>query len=55
LLPHAQIFPADVLSCATVNSHPQATCRSLSFSPPLTTPEEVDLGIAEDCDDDDEF
>jgi hypothetical protein len=54
LLPHAQIFPADVLSCATVNSHPQETCRSLSFSPPLTTPG-VDLGIAEECEDDDEF
>jgi hypothetical protein len=55
LLPHAQIFPADVFSCATVNSHPQETCRSLSFSTPLITPEEVDFGIAADCEDDDEF
>jgi hypothetical protein len=55
-LPHAQIFPADVFSCATVKSHPQETCFILSFSPPLTTPEtDGDLDIVEDCADVDEL
>jgi hypothetical protein len=51
-LPHAQIFPAGALSCATVKSQPHETCFSLRFSPPLRTPEtDVDLDAEEVCED----
>lgn len=52
MLPHAQIFPAGALSCATVKSQPQETCFNLRFSPPLRTPEtDGDLDIEDICED----